>query len=145
MMKQVPAFGFRIDRAIKALRQDLNQRFKANGIDLTPEQWLIMNKLYSHPNGLSQNEIADGSYKDAPTISRIIDRLVSKEQVQRQAFEGDRRRHQIILTDLGKRVVNKALPHVEDNRIIGWKGLGQTDLEHLERIMDKIYGNYLDK
>ncbi len=143
-MKEVPAFGFRIDRAIKALRQDLNRRFKRNGIDLTPEQWLICYKLYQAHSGLSQNELADESYKDAPTISRIIDRLVMKKQVAREPVQDDRRRHKIRLTDLGISTVKSALPLVQENRTIGWEGLSENDYNDLCRLMDQLYANYLE-
>jgi len=141
-MKSPPIFGYRIDRAIKALRLDLNQRFKRNNIDITPEQWLVMNKLAQYPAGLSQSEIADNTYKDAPTTSRIIDLLCKKGFTERKPFVGDRRRHQVYLTSAGLDIVDIVTPEVEENRKIGWHNLDQNDYEVFVRIIDQIYDNY---
>ena len=70
-------FGFPMDRAIKMIRAKYNQAFKELGFDITTEQWVLIEKLY-WDNGLSQSDLADGSYKNAPTVSRIIDLLVKK-------------------------------------------------------------------
>ena len=143
-MKEVPAFGYILDRAVKALRSDLNQRFKTLELDLTPEQWLLLNKLNGRQEGLSQNQIADDTYKDAPTVSRIIDLLCKKGFTERLPFEGDRRRHKVILTRAGINVIAKVLPEVQSNRDKGWQGLDHKDLADLQRILNTIYANYLD-
>lgn len=141
-MKSAPVFGYRIDRAIKALRLDLNQRFKRINIDITPEQWLVMDKLAQNPKGLSQSEIAENTYKDAPTTSRIIDLLCKKGFTERKPFAGDRRRHQVYLTPAGLEIVSTALSEVEENRRIGWNELDEKDYEVFVKILDRIYDNY---
>ena len=91
---------------------------------------------------MSQNELAECTYKDAPTVTRIIDILCKKELTKRVMDPNDRRRFKIMLTQEGKTVIEKALPEVYAIRKQGWQGLEDNDYEHLMRILDTIYKNF---
>lgn len=65
--------GVYIDRTYKVVRQDLINRFKKANIDITPEQWVLLNQL--EKKTLSQVDLASESFKDKHTVSRIIDLL----------------------------------------------------------------------
>ncbi|MFK8103189.1 MAG: MarR family winged helix-turn-helix transcriptional regulator, partial [Saprospiraceae bacterium] len=93
-------FGAYIDRTMKIIRHNYLQKFKALGVDLTTEQWVIMDILYGQ-EGLSQQELATTSFKNPPTVSRIIDLLCKKKITERKPFANDRRKHKIFLTDTG--------------------------------------------
>ena len=60
-------FGEFLDRTVRVVRLDLHRRFKEIGVDITPEQWIILYKL-SKKDGQAQSELADGSFKNAPTV-----------------------------------------------------------------------------
>ena len=110
-------------------------------MDITTEQWVLIDTLYKN-NGVSQNDLASGSFKDAPTVSRIIDLLCKKGITERQRFENDRRRYKIFLTDKGKEAYEKALPKVKELRAKGWNGLTEEDYVHYFRIMEQIFNNF---
>lgn len=131
-----------MDRAVKAERLDLNHRFRKHNIDLTPDQWLVLTILKKHEKGLSQNEVASSAFKDAPTVSRIIDLLVKKDFVNRLPYEGDRRRYQVVISEKGLEIFERAKSEVDENVRAGWTGLDQEDFECLERITKKVYLNY---
>lgn len=134
-------FGFPIDRAIKMIRSKYNTAFKQLGFDITTEQWVILEKLYWN-NGQSQSDLADGSYKNAPTVSRIIDLLVKKGLVERQRFENDRRRYKIFLTEEGREVVDTCYPAILELRENGWQNLTDEDYETFMRIINQITDNH---
>ncbi len=140
-LKAKRKYGTLIDRTIRIIKLNYLQAFKSVGVDLTPEQWVIIDSLYEN-NGLSQTELANGSFKNAPTVSRIIDLLCKKGFTERQRFDNDRRRYKIFLTDKGKEVFEKVHPLVKDLRIQGWKGLSEEDYQSFLRIMNQIYKNY---
>ncbi|MFK7950575.1 MAG: MarR family winged helix-turn-helix transcriptional regulator [Saprospiraceae bacterium] len=134
-------FGFPIDRAIKMIRSKYNSAFRQLGFDITTEQWVLIEKLY-HQNGQSQSNLAEGSYKNAPTVSRIIDLLVKKGFVERQRFENDRRRYKIFLTESGSEVVETCYPKILELRESGWQGLTDEDYENFMKIINQITENH---
>lgn len=133
--------GTYLDRTIKVVKQHYLKVFKEQGLNISTEQWVIIDQLY-HENGLSQTDIASGSYKNAPTVSRIIDLLVDKGYVERQRFKNDRRRYKIFLTPSGRELHEQLLPHVLELREQTWQGLSDDDWENLKRILGKILVNF---
>ncbi len=136
-------FGFPMDRAIKMIRSKFNNAFKELGVDITTEQWVLIEQLYRQ-NGQSQSNLADGSYKNAPTVSRIIDILEKKDFVERQRFENDRRRYKIFLTKKGSEVVESCYPKILELRTSGWANLSEEDYVVFMRIINQITENHLD-
>jgi DNA-binding MarR family transcriptional regulator len=137
-------FGAYIDRTLKVIRLNYTQAFKRIGVDITTEQWVIMDNLY-HKNGQSQNNIAEGSFKNAATVSRIIDLMCKKGITERQRFDNDRRRYKIYLTETGKSIYEKALPEVIKLREQGWKNLSDTDYSDFLRIINQVFDNFQNK
>ena len=139
--KKPKHFGTYIDRNYRIIRLRFLRAFKEAEVDLTTEQWVLIDSLYKK-NGLSQNELAGGSFKDAPTVSRIVDLLCKKGYTERQRFENDRRRYKIFLTDEGKAVYEKILPSVEGLREKGWENLSEEDYTAFLRIMNQVFENF---
>ena len=134
-------FGEYLDRTLKVTRQQYLKRFKEKNIDLTTEQWVLLDNLY-HKGEISQNELAEGTFKNAPTVSRIIDLMCQKGITKRERVDTDRRRHQIHLTKEGKALYERTLPEVNALREQGWSNLTEQDYKDLIRILDKIFHNF---
>ncbi|MCB0663767.1 MAG: MarR family transcriptional regulator [Saprospiraceae bacterium] len=134
-------FGTYIDRNYRIIRLRFLQAFKECGVDITTEQWVILDSLYHH-EGLSQTELAAMSFKDAPTTSRIIDHLCQKGFASRIRSETDRRAVVVNITDKGKTTYEHLLPSVKDLRQIGWEGLSEEDYESFLRIMNQVFKNF---
>jgi len=94
-------FGAYMDKTLKIIKLNYLKAFKALDLNFTAEQWVILDALYKK-GGISQTELANSSFKDAPTVSRIIDLLSKKGLTQRERFDNDRRRYKIFLTEKGK-------------------------------------------
>ena len=133
-------FGYYIDRAIRVIKADLNKRFKKLGVNITPEQWLILSKLYDH-DGQSQVDLGEGTYKNAPTVTRIIDLLCQKNLTTRLPDNEDRRKFKIFITDDGRKIVDKVYPEVSASRKQGWKGLNDKDYDEFLRMINTIFMN----
>ncbi len=134
-------FGAYMDRTIKLIKHNYTKSFKEIGVDITTEQWVILDSL-NEKDGLSQNELASGSFKNAPTVSRIIDLLCKKDLTERKPSKEDRRKHHIFLTVKGRNTYLKALPIVEGLRKKGWNGLNDEDYDHFIRIMNQVFSNF---
>ena len=139
--KNTKNFGAIVDRTLKVIKSNYLRVFKELGVDITTEQWVLMDTLYKE-NGISQNDLANGTFKNAPTVSRIIDLLCKKGLTERHRFENDRRRYKIFLTKEGEQLYEMVLPEVKKLRQQGWKDLSDEDYESFRRIMDQIFKNF---
>jgi DNA-binding MarR family transcriptional regulator len=134
------AYFFKIDTTIKRIRSFMQKGLIEAGIDLTVDQWVVIDHI--KPNaGISQNDLANAIAKDAPTITRILDLLVTKGFVKRQMGENDRRKFRLFLTPEGEILHNKAFGVIAEIRKKSWGDLSDKDYEDLVRIMDAIYSN----
>jgi DNA-binding MarR family transcriptional regulator len=111
------------------------------GFDLTVDQWVLIDHIF-RKQGISQNELAEMTFKDPPTVTRIIDLLEKKGLVERGPAAGDRRKFNLFLTKNGETTYNQAFPIVADIRRKGWGSLSDSDYQHFVRIMDSIYQNF---
>ncbi|MEL6123416.1 MAG: MarR family transcriptional regulator [Bacteroidota bacterium] len=135
-----PIFGYLIDRTAKSIKADLKRRFKDVGADITPEQWLILDRL-KDTEGIAQVELGNKTYKDAPTVSRIIDLLCKKGYAERLPDAEDRRRFKIYITYAGRQILLDTHSAILSAREIGWQGLTTEDFVKLKQILSKIYAN----
>jgi DNA-binding MarR family transcriptional regulator len=139
--KKTATSGFIIERTAKRMKQALHKRLLEQEAGITADQWVLLNIL-ADDGPASQFEIAERSYKDAPTVTRMIDLLLKKGLVDRLADPGDRRRFQIVLTAEGQRKYQETLPLVREIRALGYDGLTEADLNQLIRIMNTIFQNF---
>lgn len=133
--------GYLLERTTRIIKLSYSQSFKSAGFDITPEQWVILESLYIK-NGQSQNDLAEYSFKDAPTISRILDLLGTKGLTSREEVKGDKRARKIMLTEKGHELVTSMQPLVDELRDQGWKELTDEDHQTLVRIVDQVFQNY---
>ncbi|MGH1362905.1 MAG: MarR family winged helix-turn-helix transcriptional regulator [Calditrichia bacterium] len=134
-------FGTFMDRTLKQIRLVFSKTFKEHNVNITTEQWVLLHSLYQN-NGQSQKELADESFKDPPTVSRIVDLLCDKGLTERSRFAGDRRRYKVFLTDSGREVVDKIAPAIFALRSNGWDGLSDKDYDTFLRILNQLYKNF---
>lgn len=133
-------YGVLLDASLKVIKQDITKRFKSENIDLTPEQWTLLAEL-AEGGELSQKELASRTFKDAPTISRIIDLLFNRGYITRKADSGDRRKFLISLTKQGDIIYQQSAPMILEARSTGWEGLTDDDYVNLNMILTKITSN----
>ena len=135
------AYFFKIDTTIKKIRNALQKQLTEAGFDLTVDQWVLIDHIF-RKQGISQNELAEMTFKDPPTVTRIIDLLEKKGLVERGPAAGDRRKFNLFLTKNGEAIYNEAFPIVADIRRKGGGRLSDSDYQHFVRIMDSIYQNF---
>lgn len=131
---------YMLDKAIKSYRQFAQRRLNEAGLDITIDQWLVLNTIETNPR-VSQLEIAERVFKDAASVTRIVDLLIRKGYLQRQSHPVDRRRFTLELTGQGKVLVKQVNKISEENRNIGLKGLSEADLQQLKGTLTTIIHN----
>ena len=136
-----PNVGTDLDRTTRLLKHHYLKAFRRAGVDLSTEQWVLLDHLYQE-GPASQTDLANGTYKDAPTVSRIIDKLVKKGLVNRERFPNDRRRHNVVITDSGRDLHDNLQPHVQSLREQTWRGLSEEDHARLQYVLEQIRNNF---
>jgi DNA-binding MarR family transcriptional regulator len=134
------AYPYWIDQTIKRMRQHSEQQFRQKGFDITIDQWMVL-KCINEQDRTSSSEIVEIVFKDAPTVTRIIDKLCKKGWVVRELNPIDRRKFDVSLTKEGKKLVKKMFPIVEELRGQGIKGITKKDMETLRTVLEKIQHN----
>lgn len=131
---------YSIDKAIRSYRQFAQQRLKNHGFDLTIDQWIIIKCLLENP-GIEQHEISQHVFKDNASVTRIVNILVENGYLVRNPHPNDRRKVQLIVTDLAVDIVERMHSIVKENRAMTLEGISQSDLETVRKVMQKIAEN----
>ncbi|MBD0366642.1 MAG: MarR family transcriptional regulator [Flavisolibacter sp.] len=140
MEKLEKVIFYTLDKAIKTYRQFAQRRFTENGLDITIDQWLVLNAIADHPE-ISQLEIADQVFKDAASVTRIIDLLIKKNYLEREAHDQDRRRFKLQLTKEGKDLLKSLQKIVNQNRAIALEGIDDENLKLTRETLLNIIDN----
>lgn len=138
--KRAEQSGFILERTARRMKQHIQQQLSAAGVDITVDQWILLQEL-EKSTGLSQLELARATFKDAPTVTRIIDLLCSKGLTLRTADAADRRRFCVRLTPAGYEKIDAVLPLVQAARLKAWAGLDDQQMEQLTQTLNQVYNN----
>lgn len=92
------------------------------GVEVTFEQGFILFEL-GRKNGQAQQQLAEATDKDKPSITRLIDNMIKHDLVQRVANAKDHRVNMIYLTAKGKRILKQIDAHSQ---------------KHLEKLLDNV-------
>lgn len=109
-------------------------------LNITSEQLGILARLWEQ-DGLNQKELAQKNLKDQANVTRILDKLVKKELVQRVTAFDDRRSYLIYLTDLGKQLFQATNPIVNQVKEKLTNGLTEQEIQAFSTIIDKMLKN----
>jgi MarR family transcriptional regulator, organic hydroperoxide resistance regulator len=134
------SYGYLINLAAQRLKYELHQTFQAQGYDITPEQWAVLNRLWEQ-DGLSQVELAERTFKDKPGTTRILNLLEKKRIVVRRPDESDGRVLRVLLTKAGKDLKDKLIPCAEEVVAKSGKNLTKEELVQFKMTLRRILGN----
>ena len=109
--------------------------------DITPQQFNILRILRgSQPQPLSTMQIRERMLDKMSDTSRIVDRLITKGLVKKGTCRKDRRLVDVMITDKGKKMLERLDLHQDDlDNIIG--NLSEKEAATLSELLDKIRGS----
>lgn len=140
-IKKTEITGFTLEKTVKMMKLSFSRTLLLHPeIDITVDQWVVLHLLNKHKQ-LSQQELGDLAFKDAPTITRMLDLLELKQVIIRKADKKDKRKYKIALTALGKNKFNAIQPIVQEFRAEAYDGLTNEELNMLEKTLKKIFDN----
>ena len=134
--------GYLINMTTLLLKREFSSAIKNNNINVTPEQWAILNRL-NEKSGLTQKEVAKLTFKDNANITRIVDKLENKGLVIRQSDSNDRRTWKISITSKGAEMRDSIEPLAIEVLKKATKGLSENDVELFNNTLKKIMENLI--
>ena len=120
-------YSFITGKASTAIARRLQKKFNGAGLNITIEQWSVLYHLWKQ-DGISQQELCNATFRDKPSITRLVDNLERLNLVKRVASDNDRRINLVYLTrqaqkleeetmQLADETLNEALETVPSNKI----------------------------
>jgi len=105
--------------------------------DITPQQFNILRILRGAGQPLSTLQIRQRMLDRMSDTSRIVDRLVKKGLVKKSICKLDRRLVDVIITDKGKKLLEK-IDQYSDQMDAIMKNLTEQEAQTLNELLDKI-------
>jgi DNA-binding MarR family transcriptional regulator len=134
------AIGFWIHRVYQATRNEMFRAFRERGYEVTPEQWAVLIRLWER-DGCSQTELSDATFRDQPTMSRIVTGMEQRGWLERRADPEDARARQVFLTRAARELKPKLVPVAEDivSRLVA--GIDERSLRTTRAALRKMFEN----
>lgn len=142
-MKQKNPTGtvlYTIEQAIKEYRKVCQKNIEKVVSDITVDQCLVLIILNENEK-ISQIEIAKLIFKDNASITRIIELMVKKDYLIREANEIDKRKSKLVITEKGRETIVLLIPVFKLNRKTALDGLSLDEIELLDKLLHKIISN----
>jgi DNA-binding MarR family transcriptional regulator len=105
--------------------------------DITQQQYNILRILRGSEVPLSTLQIRERMLDKMSDTSRIVDRLIVKELVEKAACKFDKRLVDITLTEKGLQLVNR-LDQYNDQIDAILKGVTESEAKTINQILDKL-------
>jgi len=126
-----------------AINRKLYRNFRQNGLEISPEQWTVLIFLWEK-DGVTQQELCNATFKDKPSMTRLIDNMERQHLVVRISDKNDRRTNLIHLTKTGKELEQNA--HTIANKTLkeALLGINVDELRISQDVLRKIFYNTKD-
>ena len=132
--------GLQLKLTTNIMQQEHNKYLKPYGI--SNEQGLLLKYVYDMP-GVTQTQIAEDLNKDKTTITRMVDTLVKKGDLERKVSDEDRRAFHIYVTQDTRKKVEEVSPLFEKNGEELEKIISKEDYETTLKVLNQIKEYYI--
>jgi DNA-binding MarR family transcriptional regulator len=114
--------------------------FRVVGEEVTPEQWAVLIRLWE-ADGPTQAELSEATFRDAPTMSRILGGMETRGLLERRLDDVDGRVRRVHLTKAGRALQKKLVPVVR--RIVEQmvEGVDERDLIVTRKALRRMFAN----
>ena len=123
-----------------AINRKMYRNFRKAGLEITPEQWTVLSFLWKE-DGVTQQKLCDATFKDKPSMTRLIDNLVKQNLVYRSIAPNDRRSNFVFLTEQGRSIRVKATAAVTDTAKSALAGIDADGIDHIRNTLKIVFSN----
>ncbi len=134
------SIAYSIHRFARLLRKNFLHLAQRGDLDITPEQWFVLNKL-AWQDGQSQVELCESIFADRPNLTRMLATMERKKLVRRKPDEEDGRKIRVYLTKGGRLAHDRMSEVAEDARKVLFKGLSDEDFATFRRVLSVMEKN----
>lgn len=133
--------GCRMAYVVKQVMRTLAHRFQEEDVELTVEQYFILNIL-DKEDGLILQELADIVNRDKSAVLRHIDCLEKNLFVARVTDEEDKRRKLLLVTKQGLKELEhaKSIDRKIDNELM--EQIEEISVLEFEKVLTNIYSYF---
>ncbi|WP_243613361.1 MarR family winged helix-turn-helix transcriptional regulator [Shimia aestuarii] len=127
--------SYALAAAHRKMSASLNARLKEHGIQI--EAWRILETLETDQR-LTMGQLAEIVLMNPPTLTKLVDRMVSDGLVHRQVAQADHRQINVLATALGKKRMLQVRQEVQDQDAAFESLLGKADADKLIELLRGI-------
>lgn len=138
--KRGELYSFITGKASTAIARRLQKNFKEAAIDITIEQWSVLYHLWKQ-DGQSQQQLCEATFRDKPSITRLVDNLEKSKLVKRVASKNDRRSNLIFLTKDAKGLEQKTMEVANRTLNESLEGVTNGQIEIAKEVLQMVYDN----
>jgi DNA-binding MarR family transcriptional regulator len=137
-------YSFITGKASIAIARRLQKKFNSAGLNLTIEQWSVLYQLWKQ-DGSSQQELCLRTFRDKPSITRLVDNLEKLQLVKRVASATDRRINLVYLTKQGIKMEEQTMELAEETLNEALTGIAAENINLCKEILQQVYDNLNDQ
>ena len=138
--KKGELYSFITGKASIAIARRLQKKFNEAGLAVTIEQWSVLYHLWKN-DGMSQQELCSATFRDKPSITRLVDNLEKLELVKRVPDEKDRRINKVFLTKNAGTLEVQTMQLAEETLNDALAGVPQEQIEMCKDVLQRVYDN----
>ena len=138
--KKGELYSFITGKASTAIARRLQRNFKQSALDITIEQWSVLYHLWKG-DGLSQQQLCDATFRDKPSITRLVDNLEKLKLVKRVPSKNDRRINLIYLTKEAQSLQEKTMALANQTLNEALTGVTNGQIEIAKEVLQTVYNN----
>jgi DNA-binding MarR family transcriptional regulator len=134
------SLAYVLHRTARLLRWDFSKVAARRGVELSQEQWFILNKL-RRQEGVSQSEVGDSIFADRPNMTRMLAVLEEKAFIRRAPDPDDARRTLVWLTSAGRSLHDLFASGILAERQRVFRGIAEEDIAVVKRVLAQLEHN----
>jgi len=138
--KKGELYSFITGKASTAIARRLQKKFNASGLNLTIEQWSVLYHLWKE-DGISQQELCNATFRDKPSITRLVDNLEKLNLVKRVPSENDRRINLIFLTKQAQKIHELTMAMAEATLNEALEAVPVEKIDVCKEVLQVVYDN----
>lgn len=136
-------YNFIIGRTSLLVNRILLRTFRKHDLDLTMEQWSILEILWKK-DGCTQQELGQRTFREKAGITRLLDKLEEQNLIVRVPDRIDRRVRFVYLTAKGKSIEEISTAIVKETYEHAIGNIGEEEMAVCKKVLNQVYQNLHD-
>ncbi len=130
---------YSIDKAIHNLKSELKQKIESLNLDITSEQFVVLDAICCYPN-IYQQKLSEIIMKDKSNTTRMLKILEDKALIQKQSGKlNNRLVYFLNVTKKGENIVKTTMPKIKKFIQEVFENITDEDVETLHLLSNKAH------